>query len=324
MPGTVSVPPGDPGDGVSEGGDRGDGAAVARDGAAVARDGAGAGSCVAAVERGLGGSWPACPRACPCDDDDYENVEPPPTTPRLPRKLRPGRAGATLAPPSAPAGRPCKAAAGDDYENVVPPLPPPAPLVPPKASPPPPAPLRDPPAGCWLQQRLRAEVGALREALGSQDEAAAAARTQQQQLQQDLASLRKSLAELLRPCPRGWATFGGSCYYFSAVGRRWREAEGFCAAHSAHLLIVNSAAEQDFVVRTAPQPRGYWLGLSDREKEGSWRWQDGTPLGLSFWSSGEPNGGRGENCATLLPDGRWNDLACERPDYWVCERPTGP
>ncbi|XP_068778895.1 C-type lectin domain family 17, member A-like isoform X4 [Struthio camelus] len=319
MPGTVSVPPGDPGDGVSEGGDRGDGAAVARDGAAVARDGAGAGSCVAAVERGLGGSWPACPRACPCDDDDYENVEPPPTTPRLPRKLRPGRAGATLAPPSAPAGT---APHTPSTRMCRPPRPPPR-----RGSP------RGVftlwggsylPHGCWLQQRLRAEVGALREALGSQDEAAAAARTQQQQLQQDLASLRKSLAELLRPCPRGWATFGGSCYYFSAVGRRWREAEGFCAAHSAHLLIVNSAAEQDFVVRTAPQPRGYWLGLSDREKEGSWRWQDGTPLGLSFWSSGEPNGGRGENCATLLPDGRWNDLACERPDYWVCERPTGP
>ncbi|XP_067173446.1 C-type lectin domain family 17, member A-like [Apteryx mantelli] len=152
----------------------------------------------------------------------------------------------------------------------------------------------------------------------------AAARTQQQQLQQDLASLRDSLAELLRPCPRGWAAFGGSCYFFSATGRRWREAEGFCAARGAHLLIVDSAAEQDFVVRTAPQPRGYWLGLSDREKEGSWRWQDGTPLGLSFWSSGEPNGGREENCGTLLPDGRWNDLACDRPDYWVCERPAGP
>ncbi|XP_068778898.1 C-type lectin domain family 17, member A-like isoform X6 [Struthio camelus] len=292
------------------------------------------------------------PPACPCDDDDYENVEPPPTTPRLPRKLRPGRAGATLAPPSAPAGT---APHTPSTRMCRPPRPPPRRGSPrgvftlwggsylPHGAPPPPRCARGPPAlllpfglglllllllglggWCWLQQRLRAEVGALREALGSQDEAAAAARTQQQQLQQDLASLRKSLAELLRPCPRGWATFGGSCYYFSAVGRRWREAEGFCAAHSAHLLIVNSAAEQDFVVRTAPQPRGYWLGLSDREKEGSWRWQDGTPLGLSFWSSGEPNGGRGENCATLLPDGRWNDLACERPDYWVCERPTGP
>ncbi|XP_062457453.1 uncharacterized protein LOC134154819 [Rhea pennata] len=176
----------------------------------------------------------------------------------------------------------------------------------------------------WLRQRLQADVGPVREALGTLDEAMTAARTQQQRLQQDLASLHDSLAELSRPCPRGWVPFGGSCYFFSATGRRRREAEGFCGARGSHLLIINSAAEQ---VLGRSSWCGYWLGLSDAEEEGSWRWQDGTPLGLSFWSSGEPSGGRQENCGTLLPDGRWNDLACDRPDYWVpwwASEPTSP
>ncbi|KAM9611033.1 uncharacterized protein ACIBXB_022489 [Morphnus guianensis] len=69
-----------------------------------------------------------------------------------------------------------------------------------------------------------------------------------------------------------------------------------------------------------PQPRGYWLGLSDREQEGGWRWLDGTPPAFSSWGRGEPNGGRGQNCAALLPHGRWDDLPCERALPWVCER----
>ncbi|XP_069651825.1 C-type lectin domain family 17, member A-like [Haliaeetus albicilla] len=122
-------------------------------------------------------------------------------------------------------------------------------------------------------------AGAVGIGLGTRslDQALTEVRLQQQQLQQDLATLRQLLGGLCQRCPWGWAPFGGNCYLFVGGSRRWREAEGSCAAQGGHLLILNTPEEQDFVLRSAPQPRGYWLGLSDREQEGEWRWLDGTP-----------------------------------------------
>ena len=33
----------------------------------------------------------------------------------------------------------------------------------------------------------------------------------------------------------------------------------------------------------------FWLGYNDKEVEGDWRWNDGTPNDFSFWNPGEPN-----------------------------------
>ncbi|XP_075583570.1 C-type lectin domain family 17, member A-like [Pelecanus crispus] len=143
---------------------------------------------------------------------------------------------------------------------------------------------------------------------GSLDQALAEVRLRQQQLEQDLATLRRTLGGLCQRCPWGWAPFGGSCYLFAGGPRRWREAEGSCTAQGGHLLILDTPEEQEFVLRSAPQPRGYWLGLSDREQEG----------GVALAGRGPPGL---QNCAALLPHGRWDDLACERALPWVCERP---
>lgn len=247
------------------------------------------------------------PRGRPrLSSEDYENVEPPPLPPPLPpphlhlKACQHHGGGAAVPPPGAP----------------------------PISAPPPPA---VSPGGSWgrlllglaLALGVLAAVGTA--AIGVQTQplfqALAELRAQQQQLQQEVTALRGSAVGPCPRCPPGWVGFGASCYHFSAAGRRWREAEGSCAAQGGLLLVLETAAEQDFVLRTAPQPRGYWLGLSDRDNEGGWRWLDGAPLGFSSWGRGEPNGGRSQNCAALLPDGRWDDLGCERALHWVCERP---
>ncbi|KAK2506546.1 hypothetical protein MC885_015298 [Smutsia gigantea] len=72
----------------------------------------------------------------------------------------------------------------------------------------------------------------------------------------------------------------GKCYYFSQSPKSWYEARIFCQENYSHLVIISSSAEQNFVAKAHGSPRVYWLGLSDINSEGDWRWLDGSPVTL--------------------------------------------
>lgn len=107
-------------------------------------------------------------------------------------------------------------------------------------------------------------------------------------------------------------------------GMPWAEAEKHCQLENAHLVVINSREEQNFVQEHLSFAYT-WMGLSDRE--GAWKWVDGTDYETGFqnWKPGQPDDwqghglGGGEDCAHFHPDGRWNDDVCQRPYYWVCE-----
>ncbi|VDI33526.1 Hypothetical predicted protein [Mytilus galloprovincialis] len=70
-----------------------------------------------------------------------------------------------------------------------------------------------------------------------------------------------------------------------------------------------------------------WIGLNDIKKEGQWRWtSDNSGISFSYWSSGEPNGGRGSYCVHYCKTscGRnaygWNDLPCSHTQEYICEK----
>ncbi|EPQ07510.1 C-type lectin domain family 17, member A [Myotis brandtii] len=121
-------------------------------------------------------------------------------------------------------------------------------------------------------------------------------------------------------CPEGWLPFEGKCYYFSPNTKSWDEARKFCQENYSHLVIISSIDEQNFVVKAHGSPRVHWLGLSDREHEGDWKWLDGSPVTLSFWEPEEPNNLNDEDCVSMTKQGTWNDLSCNKATYWICER----
>ncbi|XP_008940691.1 PREDICTED: C-type lectin domain family 17, member A-like, partial [Merops nubicus] len=123
-------------------------------------------------------------------------------------------------------------------------------------------------------------------------------------------------------CPPGWQQFSKTCYFFSTTTKSWLEAKSSCAEFNAHLPVVDTEQENKFLANHIMENRVFWLGLTDEHSEGAWQWVDGRSLSFTFWSPGEPNnvGQQGEDCATIFPNGFWNDVPCTNQEAWICER----
>uniref|UniRef100_A0A3Q1HJU7 C-type lectin domain-containing protein n=1 Tax=Anabas testudineus TaxID=64144 RepID=A0A3Q1HJU7_ANATE len=99
-----------------------------------------------------------------------------------------------------------------------------------------------------------------------------------------------------------------------------RDHRNDCRQKGTDLVIINSSGEQDFI-------RGWkkrtWIGLTDKQTEGKWRWVDGTVLTTpSFWAESEPNNEGDEDCAEIRhydSQNSWNDASCNIRKYWICE-----
>ncbi|XP_060772574.1 C-type lectin domain family 4 member M-like isoform X2 [Neoarius graeffei] len=122
----------------------------------------------------------------------------------------------------------------------------------------------------------------------------------------------------------GWTYFSSSFYYISQIKKNWTESRQDCRERGADLVIIKSGEEQEFILNLVGSSRNAWIGLSDRDTEGEWKWVDGTPLTTVYWSDGEPNNNNGdEDCAENFNSSDrkgWNDLPCSRNQLWICEK----
>ncbi|XP_073323463.1 C-type lectin domain family 4 member F-like [Pagrus major] len=83
---------------------------------------------------------------------------------------------------------------------------------------------------------------------------------------------------------QGWIYFSGSFYYISSTTKTWQESRDDCLQRGADLMIINSKEEQSF---TRQLKDDLWIGLTDTETEGTWKWVDGTPLNTRLDKSEE-------------------------------------
>ncbi|XP_034044858.1 CD209 antigen-like protein B isoform X2 [Thalassophryne amazonica] len=133
------------------------------------------------------------------------------------------------------------------------------------------------------------------------------------------AQLSKTLADV---CAYG-NSFGGSCYLFSVIQKNWYDSKAECEKRAAHLVTISSEDEQQFI--TGKVTEVHWIGLTDEEKEGTWKWVNGEPLNTKYWAWGEPNnGGNNEDCVVVSSSTsleNWNDLNCQQFLHrWICEK----
>ncbi len=96
-------------------------------------------------------------------------------------------------------------------------------------------------------------------------------------------------------CPRrnipGYIYMGnrGDSYYYCSAGRAsWRVAERRAKEIGGTLAIVTTKEENDYISARIIRREAY-IGLTDREDEGTFRWVDGTAIGFSSWSANQPD-----------------------------------
>ncbi|XP_024658576.2 CD209 antigen-like protein A [Maylandia zebra] len=133
-----------------------------------------------------------------------------------------------------------------------------------------------------------------------------------------------NLQRKLQAYQQNWAAFNGSLFQVSSEKKSWQQSRQDCLQKGADLMIINSRGEQNFVNQLKMR---LWIGLTDSETEGTWKWVDGTRMTTSYWNSGEPNGGRNENCGeikTYDSEKSWNDESCSNEKFWICEKRVSP
>jgi len=119
-------------------------------------------------------------------------------------------------------------------------------------------------------------------------------------------------------CPPLCTRLDTGCYLFNDTAMTQSEARMFCENVDSHLAEVNS--EEEHVALAAEINRQkkkgvfFWLGITDRNLEGSWVLEsNGESVPFTDWKTGEPNdaGSEGEDCAHWDSDMKWNDRHCD-------------
>lgn len=108
---------------------------------------------------------------------------------------------------------------------------------------------------------------------------------------------------------------GTSCFVFFATPKTWPQAKAACDALPGHLAKVASAGDEAIVAQVSLNADSF-LGATDAATEGTFLWEDGTPLAYTDFRTGEPNNGGGmyqEDCLVYAgkktPPG-WDDRPC--------------
>ncbi|XP_060066710.1 C-type mannose receptor 2-like [Ylistrum balloti] len=138
-----------------------------------------------------------------------------------------------------------------------------------------------------------------------------------------------SLVDDLRDClpflPRTQyvKSYNDVCLFLLKRKLTWNDAQSNCSSGGGRLVQIQYQAKQDFLYNTLTAMKwtdwGVWIGATDHDSEGTWKWTDGTNLTYGFWHPGEgPAHGflfskaGFEDCALMRLDdsGRWRDYDC--------------
>ncbi|KAL7855932.1 hypothetical protein AOLI_G00195360 [Acnodon oligacanthus] len=143
------------------------------------------------------------------------------------------------------------------------------------------------------------------------------------QLKKEKDELQNKLADIEKAKQEEWSRFGSSLYYISSRNT-WIQSRQDCRERGADLVIINDREEQEFITSKLGSSRA-WIGLTDTDTEGVWKWVDGSALTTEFWIHGEPNSFGNEDCAVIGHElgalRTWADFPCHDRFVWICERP---
>lgn len=114
----------------------------------------------------------------------------------------------------------------------------------------------------------------------------------------------------------GYTRIGGlASTYRQLSTRTWLAAEQACEADNTHLAIVDDFTEEEAV--RAELLTTFWIGTTDRITERAFIHVSGAVPTYTNWGSTIDNAG--EDCASVLGTGKWEDQDCSISLVGVCE-----
>ena len=144
-------------------------------------------------------------------------------------------------------------------------------------------------------------------------------------------------AKPMGSCPAGWILYNKNCYLInSSRAVTWTVAKDACQSVGASLLKIDYAEEQMFLKQTffpdahnEGADRDIWIGFSDQDQDGVFKWTDGERLSDSAylnWADNQPNNRPGWDCGSIYagnPDLKWETMSCFREQGFICKIPSG-
>lgn len=93
----------------------------------------------------------------------------------------------------------------------------------------------------------------------------------------------------------------------------WEQSQAYAQSLGGNLVTIENQAKNDLLTSLFGASRQRcWIGLTDRNSEGVFKWVSGKPVTYTNWSAGEPNNyGTGENYTEInfdISGSKWNDL----------------
>nr|XP_022341257.1 lectin BRA-3-like [Crassostrea virginica] len=132
----------------------------------------------------------------------------------------------------------------------------------------------------------------------------------------------------------------GHCYEFELHHKRdWNAAQTDCHSKGGTLVAINNMDEQTFLMAALKSlglhGTGAWIGLSDKNQEGTFTWVTGETSTFTYWAPGQPHSSHrrflldsvsDEDCVLLKysDSGHWHDYPCEKLDPFGLVRERFP
>ncbi len=96
----------------------------------------------------------------------------------------------------------------------------------------------------------------------------------------------------------GMKSLKGHYYALFNDSMLWTQAKKTCERMGGHLVTVTSQAEQDLIKKLADEQGKkyyFWLGGTDAQQEGTWKWVTGERWDYEYWEDGQPNDAKGHD-----------------------------
>lgn len=113
-------------------------------------------------------------------------------------------------------------------------------------------------------------------------------------------------------------------YLYHPEKADWEGARVLCEAERGQLAIITNTAAQGRIETKYGHLKEFWIGLTDIEREGQFRWVNGESLGMTRWYRSQPSKSypNNEHCGTFNywgKDGKWGDRNCLDSRPFLCE-----